>query len=29
MNDVVFNPYYKDNEIIKGSGERKQLSSKL
>ncbi|EGX96023.1 Acyl-CoA oxidase [Cordyceps militaris CM01] len=29
LNDVVFNPDYKDDEIIKGSGERKPLSSKL
>ncbi|OAR02537.1 hypothetical protein LLEC1_02439 [Akanthomyces lecanii] len=29
LNDVVFNPDYKDDEIVKGSGERKPLSSKL
>lgn len=29
LNDIVFNVDYKDDEIIKGSGERKPLSSKL
>ncbi|EJP62424.1 acyl-coenzyme A oxidase [Beauveria bassiana ARSEF 2860] len=29
LNDIVFNPDYKDDEIVKGSGERKPLSPKL
>ncbi|KAJ3494336.1 hypothetical protein NLG97_g4148 [Lecanicillium saksenae] len=29
LNDIVFNPNYKDNEVVKGSGTPKSLSSKL
>lgn len=29
LNDIVFNIDYKDDEIVRGSGERKPLSPKL